>query len=375
MRAHALLSASASHRWLACPPSAKLEATFPESHSVYADEGTRAHALAEDTLRRFLYNGNSEVRSDDAEMQESIQYYVDACIEKINAARKASRDALALVEHRLDFSAYVPQGFGTGDMIIISDDGLEIVDLKYGKGVRVDADHNSQMMLYALGALEEYGYLYDCAHVRMTIIQPRIDNISSFTISDTELLAWGDKVREIAKVAYVGGGSFQAGDHCRFCKAKNTCRAYRGYMMAVVGDDFIPGPQLTDYEISEILERSKQIKNWLDGIEVFALSQALEGKQWPGMKLVAGRSTRKLIDEKVAAETLSRNGYGDEIYKPVALKSITDLEKICGKKRFAELMASNLEKPAGKPTLVAESDRRPALQVHSVNDDFDDSLL
>ena len=300
MGAHALLSASASHRWLVCTPSARLESQFPDAGSPYAEEGTRAHALAEKTLRDFLAGGDGRVSCEDKEMQEAVQLYVDTCVEKINAAWKVSPDAKILVEARLDFSAFVPQGFGTGDVVIVSDGGLEVCDLKYGKGVRVETEKNSQMMLYALGALHEYGWLYDIGHVRMTIIQPRIDNISSWEISETELLRWGMQVKAIARQAFAGEGEYKAGPHCRFCRARATCRAYAEAMKAHIVEGFKPGPELEDHEISDILEHSKEIKNWLDGVEAYALGKALSGTKWPGLKLVAGRSTRKIADEAAA---------------------------------------------------------------------------
>ena len=370
MGAHALLSASASHRWLVCTPSARLESQFPDKSSPYAEEGTAAHALAERTLKDFLTGGDGRVSCDDKEMQEAVQLYVDTCVEKINAAWKASPDAKTLVEHRLDFSAFVPQGFGTGDLVIVSDGGLEICDLKYGKGVKVDAEENSQMMLYALGALHEYGWLYDIGRVRMTIIQPRIDNISSWEISEADLLNWGMKVRQTAKKAYAGEGEYKAGPHCRFCRARAVCRAYAEAMKAHIVEGLKPGPELEDYEISDILEHSKEIKNWLDGVEAYAMGKALSGTKWPGMKLVAGRSTRKIADEAAAAASLIAAGYSD-IYRPQTLRTITELEKLCGKKHFAEILGANIQKTEGKPALVPESDKRPEMEIGDIRDDFE----
>ena len=369
MGAHAVLSASASHRWLVCTPSARLERQFPDKGSPYAAEGTTAHALAERTLKGYLAGGAAEVSCEDKEMQEAVQRYVDTCVEKIGAARHASPDAKVLVEHRLDFSAFVPDGFGTGDMVIVSDGGLEICDLKYGKGVRVEADHNSQMMLYALGALAEYGWLYDIGHVRMTIIQPRIDNISSWALSEAELLNWGAKVRRIAKEAYEGKGEYKPGDHCRFCKARAVCRAYADAMKAHIDKDLKPGPELEDFEIADILEHAKEIKNWLDGVEAYAMGKALSGSKWPGMKLVAGRSARKITDEAAAAASLMAAGYSD-IYRPRSLRTLTDLEKLCGKKKLAEVLGANIQRTKGKPALVPESDKRPELEISTVMDDF-----
>lgn len=372
-RAHAFLSASASHRWLVCTPSAQLESQFPDKGSPYAEEGTKAHSLAEETLRRFLAGGDSTVCCEDGEMREAVQFYVDVCIEKITAARNASPDAKILVEERLDFSEYVPQGFGTGDAVIVSDDGLEVVDLKYGKGVRVDAEKNSQMMLYALGALAAYGWLYNVGRVRMTIVQPRLDNVSTSEISDDALYLWGRKVQRLAAKAFAGEGEFKPGEHCRFCKARNTCRAYAEAMKAHIREDLRPAPELQDDEIADIVRHAKEVKNWLDGVEAYALGRALSGAKYPGMKLVAGRSTRKIADESAAAAVLLSAGYND-IYRPQSLRTLTELEKLCGKKHFAELLGANLTKSEGKPALVPASDKRPELDLGDIREDFTDDF-
>lgn len=373
--AHAVLSASASHRWLMCTPSARLERNFEDTTSPYAEEGTEAHALAEKTLTGFLKNGKSQVKCpENVEMQEAVQCYVDICIEKINGARQISKDSQIKVEQRLDFSNWVPEGFGTGDMVIISDEFLEIIDLKYGKGVPVSAINNSQMRLYALGMFDTYGYLYGAEEVRMTIVQPRLDSISTETISVKDLLAWGEEVKQKAKIAFAGKGEFCAGAHCRFCKARNTCRAHADYELKNIKED-LQAPELEDFEISDILLRAKGIKTWLDGLEAYALGKALDGYEWPGMKLVEGRSNRKITDDSKAVHILVEAGYNpDDIYKPQALRSITDLEKLCGKKMFNELLSGVIEKPPGKPTLVSEKDKRKALNCN-IKNDFDESLL
>lgn len=372
--AHAILSASASSRWLACPPSARLERKYPDKQTEYAAEGTRAHALAEQTLTRFLSGGDGVVHSDDAEMQEAVQAYVDACIEKMAEARSASPDAKVLVEQHLDFSDWVPQGFGTGDMVMVSDKYIEVVDLKYGKGVPVSAKGNTQMRLYALGAYAQYGFLYSASEVRMTIVQPRLDSISTDSLSEEALVAWGNQIRPIAGMAYAGKGKYKAGDHCRFCRARNTCRAYSEYMLAAVRADFAPGPELEDHEISEILLKAKKIKDWLTGVEDYALDAALKGKSWQGLKLVEGRSNRKIVDVNKAMALLQREGYeAAQFLKPAQLRSITDLEKLAGKKHFAEIMAENIEKPPGKPALVSIADKRPEIKPEDVS--FNDELL
>lgn len=374
--AHAILSASASSRWLRCTPSARLERKFPDASSPYALEGSRAHERAEYFLNRFLKTGDSNVLiREDVEMNDAVQIYVNICVEKINEARTASPDAQIRVEQRLDFSRWVPEGFGTGDMVMVSDKYFEIVDLKYGKGVPVSAVNNSQMRLYALGMYEAFGYLYGADEVRMTIVQPRLDSVSTETISVDELLSWGEGVKKKAKIAFKGEGEFCAGSHCRFCKARNTCRAHAEYELKNVKED-LQTAELKDFEISDILLRAKNIKTWLDGLEAYALGKALDGYNWPGMKLVEGRSNRKITDAAIAANNLLNAGFGaDEIYKPQALRSITDLEKLCGKKMFSELMSGVIEKPPGKPTMVSIDDKRQALEITNIKNDFDESLL
>lgn len=374
--AHAILSASASSRWLHCTPSARLERKFPDASSPYAEEGTLAHAYAERFLNLFLKTGKTTVAiKDNAEMQEAVQSYVSICVEKINEARTASPDAQIKVEQRLDFSRWVPEGFGTGDMVMVSDKYFEIVDLKYGKGVPVSAVSNSQMRLYALGMYEAFGYLYGADEVRMTIVQPRLDSVSTETITVKDLLAWGEEVKKKAKIAFAGKGDFCAGNHCRFCKARNTCRAHAEYELKNVKED-LQTAELEDFEISDILLRAKGIKTWLDGLESYALGKALDGYDWPGMKLVEGRSNRKITDDVIAANNLMNAGFGvEEIYKPQALRSITDLEKLCGKKMFSALMSGVIEKPPGKPTLVSADDKRQAIELQNVKNDFDESLL
>lgn len=374
--AHAILSASASSRWLHCTPSARLERKFPDASSPYALEGSRAHERAEYFLNRFLKTGDSNVLiREDVEMNDAVQIYVNICVEKINEARTASPDAQIKVEQRLDFSRWVPEGFGTGDMVMVSDKYFEIVDLKYGKGVPVSAINNSQMRLYALGMYETFGYLYGADEVRMTIVQPRLDSVSTETISVDDLLAWGEEVKKKAKIAFKGEGEFCAGNHCRFCKARNTCRAHAEYELKNVKED-LQTAELEDFEISDILLRAKGIKTWLDGLEAYALGKALDGYDWPGMKLVEGRSNRKITDDTIAANNLLNAGFGaDEIYKPLALRSITDLEKLCGKKMFSELMSGVIEKPPGKPTLVSADDKRQAIEITTIKNDFDESLL
>ena len=366
MMAHAILSASASKRWLSCPPSARLERKFPDKAGEAAREGTLAHALAETQIRHYLGEITDEeealrietIRGNALyapEMDEYVSEYVDLCIEKINEAH-----GTALVEERLDFSRWVKNGFGTGDMVIIGDGVLEIVDLKYGKGVPVSAEGNTQMQLYALGAIEQYGYIYDFDHVRMSIFQPRNGGLSTQLMSVEELLAWGESIKPIAELAYEGKGDFKAGDHCRFCRAAAQCKALADYNMEIAKLEFRDADLLTDDEVSFVLERVDGLVRYAEKIKTHALEEALKGHRWPGFKVVEGRSNRKITDEAKAVKLLRGAGYADDvIYKPLEMQTITALEKLVTKKKFGELLGSVIEKPPGKPTLVPEDDKRP----------------
>lgn len=365
MGSHAVLSASASARWLKCSPSARWELEFPDKASPYAAEGTEAHALAEKTLKDFRAGGPPEVISDNSEMKEAIQFYVDTVVEKFTEARQASPDARLLIEQHLDFSKYVPQGFGTGDCLIISDKILEVCDLKYGKGVEVSAKGNSQMRLYALGAIEAQEMFWGFDRVRMTIIQPRIGNVSSEELSVEDLKAWGRVVHQRALLAFEGKGSLVAGDHCRFCRCRTVCRTYADYMTAPLKEAFKMPQELQPDEISEIVLKAKKIKNWLEDIETYALVQAMDGRKLPGLKLVAGRSVRKIINPDLAAGKLLEAGYKpEEIYKPQSLQTMTELKRLCGAKKLESLLEGNMETTKRSPALVPESDKRPALEIN-----------
>lgn len=364
--AHAVLSASGSKRWLSCPPSARLERKFPDKSGEAAQEGTLAHALAEARIRHWLGKISERgltlridrIRHDalySPEMGEYVSEYVDLCIEKINEAQ-----GTALVEERLDFSRWVKNGFGTGDMVIIGDDVLEIVDLKYGKGVPVSAEGNTQMQLYALGAIEQYGYIYGFDHVRMSIFQPRNGGLSTQLMSVEELLVWGESIKPIAELAYEGKGDFKAGDHCRFCRAAAQCKALADYNMEIAKLEFRDADLLTDDEVSFVLERVDGLVRYAEKIKTHALEEALKGHRWPGFKVVAGRSNRRITDAAKAIKLLRGAGYADDvIYKPLEIQTITDLEKTITKKKFGEILGSVVEKPPGKPTLVPADDERP----------------
>ena len=363
MTAHALLSASSSSRWLACPPSARLESRFPDGASSYAAEGTQAHALAEETLKKYTEEGWLSVALSGPEfpkdMLDYVDVYVSIVLEKLNEARKKTPDAVLLVEQRLDFSPWVPEGFGTGDAVIISDGTLEVVDLKYGKGVPVSAENNSQMRLYALGAYHNFGLLYDFDRITMTIVQPRLDSVSSQTVTLEELLAWGDRVKLIAAKAWKGEGEYCAGPHCKFCRAAVRCKNLAEYNLDVLKYEFADADLMDPEDIVEVLKVESDVTSWLKAVKEYALDQAVNhGEKFPGMKLVEGRSQRTITDEKGLAKKLTKEGYTD-IYKPIEMKGITDLEKVCGKKNFVKLSEGFVTKPPGRPVLVPEEDKRP----------------
>lgn len=376
---HALLGASSSARWLVCTPSARLEAMFPDEQSPYAAEGTVAHDLAESILRHKL-EGKKAPKLDDysTEMVEAVNRYVDICEEKVNEARARSSDAEVMIEAKLDFSRWVPEGFGTGDMVIVADGILEVIDLKYGKGVPVSAIENTQMRLYALGAYDVNEFLYDVKTVRMTIVQPRLDSVSTDEMALEELLDWGEEIKPIAQRAFRGEGDCTPCDYCNFCKARHTCRALADTCLtAFYKDGGKLNQLLTDQEVSDILAMKDLITKWIKGVYDFAYEKALSGeKQWPGYKLVEGTSRRTITDPEAAAKTLLDNGYKEEdIFKPRELEGITNLQKVLGKKGVTEYLEAYIDKPEGKPTLVPDSDKRPAINtVETMMNEFDDEV-
>lgn len=382
---HAKLSASGAHRWMACTPSANLEEQFPDKSSEYAEEGTLAHSLAELILR---YNNNeiskktystrlNKLKKDplySQEMQEYVEDYALQVWEQINEVKAACRDAQALFEQRLDFSEYVPGGFGTGDVVVIADDMLQIIDLKYGKGVGVSAIGNPQLRLYGLGAWLEHSMLYDIRRIRMTIIQPRLENVSTEELSIKELLDWAEtEVKPRARLAMEGEGEFCVGDHCRFCKAFATCRAQKDHQMELAKYEFADSELLDDSEIGEVLSRVEALVKWAEAVKDYAFDQALNhGAHYDGWKLVEGRSNRRYIDDTRVAEVLQKAGY-HEIYKPKELQGITAMEKLIGKKQFADLLDGLVEKPEGKPVLVPQTDKRPELDsAEKIKNEFNE---
>lgn len=372
MADHAVLSASGSHRWLNCTPSARLELEFENTGSEAAREGTAAHALCEHKLKRALHMRSRRPVSDydSDEMEECTDAYVDFVMEQYEAAKQVCEDPVILIEQRLDFSCYVPDGFGTGDCLIISDDRLHIIDFKYGMGVLVKAEDNPQMKLYALGALAVYDALYDIREVSMTIFQPRRENVSTWTIPVEDLKAWAEnELKPRAKMAYDGEGEYLPGEWCTFCRAAVRCRARAEEKLKLAQTEFRMPPLLTDAEIEDILAVLPDLTKWANEITAYALDTALNhGKEWNGFKVVQGRSVRKYRDEAAVAEAAKEAGYKD-IYRQ-SLIPLTEMQRLMGKDRFEEILGGLITKAPGRPTLVPKSDRRPAMSVSNAINEF-----
>ena len=407
---HALLSASSSKQWLNCPPSARLQEQFPNESSVYAAEGTFAHEVCEYKVRKYLKERVKHPQSEEyytEEIDQITDVYAEFVISIIEEMKRSGCEPLVMVEERVDYTHIAPSGFGTADMLIVGKDEngngvLHIADFKTGQGVFVDADHNSQMMLYALGGLAAYGYIYDIKIVRMSIIQPRLDNISTFECTREELENWGESIRETAKLAYAGKGEQRAGDWCRFCRAKPVCKACKDEALSLCREEFLdldegafiyesvpsdgiraspaascdnsencengtvsvfkqPGlVPLT--ELAQILPALNRISSWIESVFAFVSSEAINnGVTIPGYKVVEGRSKRVFTDTKAVVDTAVANGYTD-LYKQ-QLISLTEFEKMMGKKKFKELLGVYVTKPQGKLTLVPEDDPREAVDL------------
>lgn len=371
-RAHSILGASAADRWMNCPPSAQLTAEMEDNETTFAAEGTAAHALAEWKVRKALKQRagrrpTSDYRTD--EMEECTDNYRDYIMDIVLTAQQHCSDPIALVEQHLDFSCYVPDGFGTGDFLLIADGELNIVDIKYGRGVAVYAERNPQMMLYALGALLQYDCLYDIEKVTMTIYQPRLSNVSVWEISAKEFYDWAEKeVKPKAELTAAGKGEFSPGPWCRFCKARTQCRARAESLLELTRLEFQPPALLTDEEIAEVMQKADELSKWASDVMAFASVEAIEkGKHWKGYKLVEGRYTRKFnVDDDTVAEAAKAAGYHD-IYNK-SLITLTAFEKLMGKEDFKKVLGGFVTKPAGKLTLVPESDKRPEVTVTDVND-------
>ena len=400
---HALLSASSSKQWLHCTPSARLQEQFPNESSVYAAEGTFAHEVCEYKVRKYLKERVKRPQSEEyytEEIDRITDVYAEFVIGIIEEMKRNGCEPLVMVEEKVNYSHIAPSGFGTADMLIIGKDEngkgvLHIADFKTGQGVFVDADHNSQMMLYALGGLAAYGYIYDIEIVRMSIIQPRLENISTFECTRSELEDWGESIRETAKLAYEGKGEQTPGEWCRFCRAKPVCKACKDEALSLCREEFLDlddgalseeadassevdgsepvfkNPGLIPIsELAQLLPTLNRISSWIEAVFAFISSEAINhGVPIPGYKVVVGRSKRVFTDTKAVVETAVANGYTD-LYKQ-QLITLTEFETMMGKKKFAELLGKYVTKPPGKLSLVPESDpREPVVLNNSPNQEF-----
>lgn len=385
-RAHALLSASGASRWIACTPSARLEEKYGEDKtSEYAKEGTLAHEFAEQIIRHTILNELSTstyeerisfLLENDLYTEDMLDYvyeYTDYVKDELTASRAITSDATLIIEEKVDLRRWVPESFGSCDAIIIADGVMKVMDLKYGKGVPVSATGNKQLMLYALGAYDKYSIMYNIKDVELHIIQPRINNISSWRISIDELLTWAEEtVIPAAKAAFNGEGKLQAGDWCKFCKVKARCRALYKANIEMAKYDFAnPCDELlTDDEIADILDKTPKLIEWANSVVEYATEEAINnGRIWPGHKLVEGRSTRKFSNESDVVDKLLDMDLLEECQE-TKLKSLTAIERIVGKKAFAENFNNLIVKAQGKLTLVPLSDKRPAVGVEDAINDF-----
>ena len=401
---HALLSASSSKQWLHCTPSARLQEQFPNESSVYAAEGTFAHEVCEYKVKKYMKERVKRPQSEEyytEEIDQITDVYAELVISVIEEMKRNGCEPLVMVEEKVDYSHIAPSGFGTADMLIIGRDEngkgvLHIADFKTGQGVFVDADHNSQMMLYALGGLAAYGYIYDIEIVRMSIIQPRLDNISTFECTRKELEDWGESIKETAKLAYEGKGEQKPGDWCRFCRAKPVCKACKDEALSLCREEFLDlddgalsdntsaspeqgenaepvfkQPGLVPIsELAQLLPTLNRISSWIESVFAFISSEAINhGVPIPGYKVVEGRSKRVFTDTNAVVDAAVANGYTD-LYKK-QLITLTEFEKMMGKKKFAELLGKYVTKPPGKLSLVPEDDpREPVVLNNSPNQEF-----
>ncbi len=382
---HALLSASSSHKWLECPPSARLEEQFPNKTSEYMEEGTLAHEIAEFKVRSYFLEAISKTAytrklnklKKSEFFNEEMLRHTDTYLEYIKEeAMETNTRPFIAVEQKIDYSKYVPEGFGTADCVLISSNTLQIIDFKYGKGVKVDAEDNPQLKLYALAALEQFGMFYDIKDIKLSIVQPRIDNISEYILLKSELVDWGNNVViPQAQKAFMGLGEFKQGEHCRFCRAKGACEFRAKENMKVVEkihkieDKAVTGSFcLSNEEIGEMLTKTEGVEDWIKDLKDYALSLLLIGKNIPGYKAVEGKSNRKIADLDKAFEILKASGVDEALLYERKPLTLTQLEKAIGKKEIAKTIGDFIEKPKGAPTLAKETDKREPYKVSAAEE-------
>ncbi|MBT2696379.1 DUF2800 domain-containing protein [Bacillus sp. ISL-40] len=371
-RAHAVLSASASHRWLSCTPSVRLEEQFPESTSTFAEEGTLAHEIAELKLRKHFvepmsartFNTRLNKMKKHELFQEEMLKHTDTYLEYLQKISIAlSTSPYVAVEKKINYTSYAPEGFGTVDCLMIGGDTLYVTDFKYGKGIPVSAEDNPQMKLYALGAYLAYSFLYPIKSIHLAIIQPRLNSISEYSLTLDELLAWGEEIKPIAQKAFNGEGEFVPGEHCKFCRAKAKCRARAEQYSALEDFKMMKPPLISNEEVGEILARAENIEAWVKALKEYALAEVLKGKEIPGWKAVEGRGSRSYVDQDVAFAHLKENGIDEAILFERVPLTVSKIEKVLVKKEFKSLLEEpgHVKKSTGKPTLAPIGDKRKAV--------------
>ena len=364
---HAKLSPSSADRWGKCTASPKAEEGFPDTTSPYAEEGTYAHTVAAALINKRLRNPVEPVPDsahDSPELRQHVASYVDFVINCVDEAKRCDPATVVNIEQRLAMSNWIPEGFGTADAAIVNGNKAQLIDLKFGKGVRVDALDNIQLKIYGLGLIQEYGSLFDFTTIECVIHQPRLDHVDTFTISRTDLLDWAEtELKPAAEKAFNGTGDFVPGDHCRWCRARHTCRARAEDSLAFETFDFKSPDLLTNEEVAALLSRATRVAAWASDVSDYAFTQALAGHQWPGYKLVRGRSVRKYLDPDAAAAKLIASGLDEAMIYQRSLLGITAMEKALGKKAFAELLGDLVHKPEGAPALVPEADSRSPISL------------
>lgn len=375
---HALLSASAAHRWLHCTPSVRLEETLPEQTSDYAEEGRLAHEIAELKLLKFItpmgprtFNTALKKLQGKETYTPEMLTHTDTYIDYIKGiSHSFASPPYMAAEKRLDYSAYAPEGFGTGDCILIGGNTLYVIDFKYGKGVPVSAEDNPQMKLYALGACIAYSFLYAIDTVKLVIVQPRLEDISESEMPIAELLNWGESIKPIAQIAYEGKGEFAPGEYCRFCRAKALCRARAEFNTSLEDYNMMKPPLITNEEVGQILTKAQQLAKWVEDLEAYALSAILQGDNIQGWKAVQGRSNRTFTDTDKAFEVIKAHGTDEAMLYERKPLTLTAIETLLGKKAFNELLTEYVDKPPGKPTLAIETDKREPITRRTAEDDF-----
>ncbi len=376
MGTHANFSPSSGDRYLNCPPALLLEKQFPDEQSPYAAEGSAGHALAEYLIKKHLRKRVKRPVSDyySDELLEAVDEYVSFVIGVIEEARRKCLNPLIEAELRISLKHRVQECFGTADLVVVDNDTVRIIDLKLGKGVMVDADWNNQLMIYGLGALDMVDMLYDIRSVKLTVVQPRLEHLSTWEIAADELRKWStEEFEPKAKMALTGAGNFKAGNHCRFCKARFQCRERSEEYLRLAKLEFAEPPLLSEEEIAEVLLKSDALKKWAEEVYAYAQNEAIQNhRQWPGYKLVTGRSNRRYVDEDTAAEVAQSAGYQD-IYKSVLI-GVTEMERMMGKKKFNEILGTCVYKPEGKLTLVPDSDKREAVNITTAEAEFKEEV-